>query len=171
MNKYAVGLYDNEQVLKTGIKKLFSAGVEIYDVYTPHPVHGIEEMFSIPRSRLPVAAFCFGCLGLSLAFLMMWYMMHYDWPMNIGGKPTLPAIAFIPVSFECTVLLAAHGMGLTFLVVTRLIPGSTPRIMDERATDDRYVIAVKINGQDAGQVGTLLQDSGAVEVKVKEANY
>src|SRR3546814_1146416 len=76
---------------------------------------------------------------------MMWYMITYDWPMNIGGKPNFPIISFIPICFEMTVLFASYGMGLTFFLVNRNIPGSTPRIMDERATDDRFVVAVSLN--------------------------
>src|SRR3546814_19694489 len=90
MNKYAVALYDDEDVLKSGIGRLQSAGVQIYNVYTPYPVHGLEKLVGVRRSRLDIVAFCFGCLGVSCAFLMMWYMITYDWPMTIGGKPNFP---------------------------------------------------------------------------------
>lgn len=172
MNKYAVALYDDEDVLKSGISKLQSAGVKIHDVYTPYPVHGLEKLVGVRRSRLDIAAFCFGCLGVSCAFLMMWYMITYDWPMNIGGKPNFPVISFIPICFEMTVLFASYGMGLTFFIVNRNIPGSTPRIMDERATDDRFVVAVPVGQtEDPEGIHSLLRDSGAVEVKEKEAAY
>lgn len=172
MNKYAVALYDDEDVLKSGIKQLQSAGVKIHDVYTPYPVHGLENLMGVRRSRLDIAAFCFGCLGVSCAFLMMWYMITYDWPMDIGGKPNFPVISFIPICFEMTVLFASYGMGLTFFIVNRNIPGSTPRIMDERATDDRFVLAVPLTESDDQEaVNNLLRDSGAVEIKQKEAAY
>ncbi|SMO39152.1 DUF3341 domain-containing protein [Solitalea koreensis] len=165
--KYAIGLYDDQDILLQGIKEVQNNGQMIHDVYTPHPVHGLENVFIIPRSRLPIAAFCFGCLGISCAFLMMWYMITYDWPMDIGGKPNFPIVSFIPILFEWTVLFASFGMGLTFFLANRLIPGSTPRIMDERATDDRYVIAVEVNDENEQTVSSLFRQSGAVEVKYK----
>ncbi|MCO4293449.1 DUF3341 domain-containing protein [Solitalea sp. MAHUQ-68] len=165
--KFAIGLYDDEDVLKSGITSIQNKGQEIFDVYTPYPVHGLENVFFVPRSRLPIAAFCFGCLGLSLAFLMMWYMITYDWPMDIGGKPNFPVVSFIPVCFEWTVLFASFGMGFTFFMANRLIPFSTPRIMDERATDDRFVVAIEVNENNESSVADLIRQSGAVEVKYK----
>lgn len=167
--QFTIGLFDDEDVLKSGIKSMQAAGKNIYDVYTPYPVHGLENIINIPRSRLPIVAFCFGCVGFSLAMLMMWYMNIYDWPMDVGGKPNdMPMVTFVPILFEVTVLLASFGMGFTFFTVNKLIPGSTPRIMDERATDDRFVVAIETTGIANDEISSLFQKSGAVEVKVVE---
>lgn len=168
--KYIVGLYDDEDQLQAGIKALQQGGNHIHDVFTPYPVHGLEFLLKIPRSRLPIAAFCFGCVGLSCAFLMMWYMISFDWPMDIGGKPNFPVVSFIPISFELTVLFASFGMGFTFMFANGFYPGKQPDIFDERATDDKFVIAVelKAGNNTQEQLSTLLNQSGAVEVNYKD---
>jgi hypothetical protein len=91
-----------------------------------------------------IVSFMFGITGTSLALLGTWYMMIQDWPMNIGGKPNwtwyhnLPA--FIPVMFEFTVLCAAHGMAITYLIRNKTLPGMPARNPDPRSTDDKFII-------------------------------
>src|SRR3546814_14648257 len=138
MNKYAVALYDDEDVLKSGIGRLQSAGVQIYNVYTPYPVHGLEKLVGVRRSRLDIVAFCFGCLGVSCAFLLMWHMITYDWPMNIAGKPNFPFIRFILICFELTVSFSSYVLGLTFFLLNRFIAIFTPRILNIGVTHYRF---------------------------------
>ena len=88
--KFVIGIYEDEDVLLNAISSVREKGVSIYEVYSPFPVHGIEDKLGYKRSRLSVAAFCFGFLGLSLALTMMIGMMTIDWPMIIGGKDFLP---------------------------------------------------------------------------------
>src|SRR5438552_1770357 len=124
MSKTIYGIYDDEDVLVKGIEHLQAQGVNVTNVQSPFPVHGIEKLLHIPRTRISICAFLYGVTGTALALLMMWYMMIHDWHINIGGKPefylymNLPA--FIPVTFESTVLCAAHGMFITFLLRSKL---------------------------------------------------
>lgn len=112
--KYIVGSFGDPDELMDGIDKLQENKISIYDVYTPMPIHGIEAKLGVPPSRLPIVAFIFGCIGLTLGFSLLYYTMVYDWPMNIGGKPAFSAPAFVPVTFEVTILLTALGMVATF---------------------------------------------------------
>ena len=97
--KFIVGIFEDEDVLLNAITKVRDMGVNIYEVYSPFPVHGIENKLGYKRSRLSIAAFCFGFLGTCLALTMMIGMMTIDWPMIIGGKDFLPLPVFIPVTF------------------------------------------------------------------------
>ena len=101
--KFIVGIYEDEDILLDAISSVKDKGINIYEVYSPFPVHGIENRLGYKRSRLSIAAFCFGFLGLCLALTMMIGMMTIDWPMIIGGKDFLPLPVFIPVTFEMTV--------------------------------------------------------------------
>ncbi|NER84189.1 MAG: DUF3341 domain-containing protein, partial [Leptolyngbya sp. SIO1D8] len=83
---YLVGIYDDEDVLVNAIKQVRKSGIKIHEVFTPYPIHGLEDVLGYRRSRLPIAAFLFGLTGTALALTMMFYMMGFDWPMNIGGK-------------------------------------------------------------------------------------
>ena len=164
-------MYDDDEVLKNSAKKLVAKGVKISEVFSPFPIHGIENKLGIKRSRLPIAAFCFGLLGTITAFTMVYYMLVIDWPMNIGGKPAFAFPDFIPVMFELTVLFAAYGMVFTFFYVNHLFPGRAPRVMDLRATNDRFVIAIDASLNDINSVDAVLKEAGAIEIKHNERKY
>ncbi|MGW8123515.1 DUF3341 domain-containing protein [Roseivirga echinicomitans] len=168
---FVLGVFDDEDVLLSAVKKVRGAGVKIHEVYTPFPVHGLDDELGYKRSRLPIAAFLFGILGTSLALTMQYWMLGVDWPMIIGGKDFTPLADFIPVTFELTVLLSAFGMVGTFLVSSDLKPWKDPKLFDIRITDDRHVMAIDLGRNksiDAQTINSVLKDSGAVEVNDKE---
>ena len=136
-----LGKYRNPDESMESVQAIQSEGVQIYDVYSPFPIHGMDRLMGIKRSRLSVAAFLFGCLGICTAFFMQWFMLSFDWPMDIGGKPFV-GMSYVPVCFELTVLFTAFGMVFTFFGVSKLFPGKEPVLMDDRVTDDVIVVAV-----------------------------
>lgn len=166
---YLLGVYEDEDVLLDAIRKVREGGVNIEEVYSPFPVHGIEDALGYKRSWLSIAAFMFGILGTSLALTMQIGMMGVDWPMNIGGKDFIPFPSFIPVTFEMTVLLAAFGMVGTFFTISNLKPWGKPRIYDVRITDDKHVMAVDLdaNSKSESDIRSIIESSGASEVNNK----
>ncbi len=170
--KYILGLFEDPDEMMHGIDMLQKKSVPIYDVYTPMPIHGIERKLGLKDSRLGYAAFMFGCLGGTTIFSMAYYMLVHDWPMNIGGKPSFAIPDFVPITFEWTVLFTAFGMVATFFYATHLFPGRTPRTMDLRATDDRFVIAIDAKGNTPhDDITKILKEAGAVEVKHNDRKY
>ncbi len=167
---YILGVYEDEDLLLNAIKNVRNQGVKIQEVYSPFPVHGIEEALGYKRSWLSVAAFLFGITGTALALTMQSGMMTFDWPMIIGGKDYFPLPAFIPVTFELTVLLAAFGMVGTFLVISNLKPWAKPRIYDIRITDDKHVMAIDLasNNMAEARITEIVSRSGASEVNKKD---
>lgn len=167
--KYLVGIYDDEDVLMGAVKKVKNSGVKIHEVYTPFPIHGLDEVLGYKRSRLPIAAFLFGITGTSCALLMQIWMMGIDWPIIVGGKEYIPLPDFIPVTFELTVLFAALGMVATFLISNNLRPGKEPLVFDKRSTDDKFVLAVDLqkNTLSSDEITTILRNLGAIEVNTK----
>jgi Protein of unknown function (DUF3341) len=167
---FVVGIFDDEDVLLKGIKKVRNSGVKIQEVYSPFPVHGIDDALGYKKSRLPIAAFMFGVTGTSLALLMQIWMLGYDWPMIIGGKNFASLPPFIPVTFELTVLLSALGMVGTFMIVSDMKPYKWPRQFDIRSTDDKHVMAIDLAvnaGKSKDELSRILKDSGASEVNEK----
>ena len=166
---YILGVFDDEEVLLKSVKGIRHKGVKIEEVYSPFPVHGLDEALGYRRSRLSIAAFLFGMVGTALALTMQIWMLGVDWPMIIGGKDYAPIPTFIPVTFELTVLLAAFGMVGTFFVVSDLKPYKKPRIFDLRATDDKHIVAINKskNNLSEDQIKSILQSNGAVEVNEK----
>jgi hypothetical protein len=170
--KYILGHFEDPDDLMHGIGKLQENKVSIYDVYTPMPIHGIEDKLGIKRSRLGKVAFCFGLTGTITAITMITYMLVIDWPMNIGGKPNFAFPDFVPIMFELTVLFSAFGMVGTYFFVNLLAPGRAPRVMDLRATNDRFVIAIDAkDNAEHDKIDNILKEAGAVEVKHNERKY
>lgn len=167
---FVLGIYDDEDVLLKAIKHVREEGVKIHEVYSPFPVHGIEDVLGYKRSRLSVVAFMFGLLGTSLALTMQIGMLGVDWPMIIGGKDHIAFPDFIPVTFELTVLLASFGMVGTFMVISGLKPWAKPRLFDIRITDDKHVMAVDLakNNLSEDQIKGIISGSGATEVNNKD---
>ena len=166
---FVIGVYNDESVLMEAVRKVRDSGVKIHEVYTPYPIHGLDEALGYRRSRLPRVAFTFGLLGTSLALLMQFWMMGVDWPMVIGGKNFTSLPPFIPVTFEMTVLLSALGMVATFFIVADLKPYKKPRIFDIRSTNDKLIMAVDIAANSKGQseIESVVNSSGAEEVYQK----
>ncbi len=167
---YITGVYGDEVHVLKAIKAIRDEGVKIHEVFSPFPIHGIDEALGYKRSRLPRAAFMFGALGLSLALLMQYWMMGYDWPMIIGGKNFASLPPFIPVTFELTVLLSALGMVGTFMIASDLKPYKKPRIFDIRITDDKHVIAIDLgeNKLSKKEIIDLVAQTNAEEVNEKQ---
>jgi len=166
---YLVGVFNDEDVLLHGVEHIREKGVRIEEVYTPFPVHGLDEALGYKRSRLPIAAFLFGMTGTMLALTMQIWMLGFDWPMIIGGKNFASLPPFVPVTFELTVLLAAFGMVGTFMIVSDLKPYKWPRQFDIRSTNDKHVMAIDLAGNKLSkdEIARILKENGAEEVNEK----
>jgi hypothetical protein len=166
---YIVGIFGDEDVLLDAVGNIREKGVKIEEVYSPFPVHGLDEALGYRRSRLPIAAFLFGMTGTSLALFTQIWMLGFDWPMIIGGKNFASLPPFIPVTFEFTVLLAAFGMVGTFLIVSDLKPYKWPKLIDSRCTDDKHVMAIDLgsNKLSKSEIEGILRQAGAEEVNEK----
>lgn len=167
--RYLVGVYDDDDVVLKAVKEVRAKGIQIEEVFTPFPIHHMEDALGYKRSRLPIIAFLFGLTGLTLALTMQISMMVIDWPLIIGGKPFFAFVDFVPVSFELMVLLAAFGMCGTFFVRSSLYPFKTPRVFDVRSTDDKHIMAIDldVNKLSQSEIAEILKASGAVEVNEK----
>ena len=165
------GIYDDEVPLLEGCKKLRDAGIRIKEVFTPFPIHGIDPIIGVPRTRIAITAFIYGLTGASLATWMMWYMMVHDWPVDVGGKPNWSYYAnipsFIPITFEATVFCAAYGMSLTYLLRCWLVPGAKAKNPDPRTTDDKFMIYLELNDEQSKKADEILRSTGAEEVNYK----
>ena len=108
VKNYLIGIYDDDEIVLNAVKTIREKGGKIQEVYSPFPIHDMENALGYKRSTVPRAGFMFGVLGLSLALILQLYTMHWDWPMIIGGKNT-HSVAFVPVAFEMTVLITSLG--------------------------------------------------------------
>ena len=108
-----------EELLRAS-KAVREAGYTRTDAFTPFPVHGIEEALGIPRTKLPYVVLLCGIAGGLAGYLLQYYCAVIAYPLNIGGKPLHSWPAFIPVTFECTILVAALSAVLGMLALNGL---------------------------------------------------
>ena len=164
-------LYNDDDILLSAVKKIKEKHYDIDEVYTPFPVHGLDKVMGLEPTRIAIAAFIYGCIGITVAILMMNYIMIVDWPQNIGGKPSFSFLenmpSFVPVMFEMTVFFAAHLMVITFYLRSKLWPFKKAENPNPLTTDDKFLVEIELNDNEK-RLTTLLKKSGAIEVSVIE---
>lgn len=168
-------MYDDDDVLKDGAKKLVAKGIKVAEVFSPFPIHGIDPIIGIKNTRLGIMAFLYGITGTMLATIGMRYFMITDWAINFGGKPNFTyldnILAFIPVTFEFTVLCAAHGMAITYLLRNKTLPGIPASNPDPRTTDDKFVMEFRMSENPnftTEEILELIKSTGISEIDQKE---
>ena len=174
-SKVIHALYTDDDVLLSAVKAVKAEKYHIEEIFTPFPVHGLDKAMGLEPTRIAIAAFMYGCVGLIVATTMMNYIMIEDWPQDIGGKPSFSYLenmpAFVPIMFELTVFFAAHLMVITFYLRSRMWPFKNAENPDPRTTDDHFLMEIPVHDNEK-ELETLLTKTGAVEVHVvdKEAH-
>jgi hypothetical protein len=159
-----VGYFDDERRLVEATAAARAAGLEVSDAFIPYAVHGLDEAMGQRRSRLPWVCFLAGLTGGALALSFELWTSVASWPLNVGGKPFASIPAFIPVTFELTVLSAALASAGAFLFRSRLFPGRAAAPLP-RVTDDRFALVL---AQDGARAREVLRAAGAVDVQTEE---
>lgn len=110
--------FPDPEALVSAARHATEAGYRQVDAYSPFPIDELGSALRLKPSRLPFAVLTGGILGGALGFLMQAYATVIDLPTNIGGRPLLSWPAYIPITFELTILLAAFGGVIGMFVVT-----------------------------------------------------
>lgn len=138
-------------------------GYRRIDTYTPYPLEEAERWLGFGRPWLPRVIFGGGLVGAILGYGIQWYADVWSYPQNVGGRPVHAAPAFIPATFEATVLGAALVAFFGLLAVLRLPELWTPVFEIEgfeRSSVDRYWVGVDARDDrfEPGRIRRLLED-------------
>lgn len=168
--KFVVGCFEEEGALFEAVKRVRKGGYKLHDVYTPFPIHGLDQVMGLRETSLHTAGFIYGISGTTLGLSFISWVFTRDWPLNIGGKPHFALPAWIPIMFELTVLFAAVGMVLTFCYLCQLAPFVKKHHFHLRATDDKFVMVIECTPKtDEAAASAFLQGLGATEVNTQIA--
>jgi hypothetical protein len=112
--------FDDPTALVAATARAHHEGYRRLDAYSPFPIEALHEALGAPASRLPLIVLIgglFGCIG---GYLLQYWVAVIAYPLNVGGKPLHSWPAFIPVTFECTILAAALAAVLGMLALNGL---------------------------------------------------
>jgi Protein of unknown function (DUF3341) len=99
--------FETATELVDAVKQTRSAGYRDYDAYTPFPVEAVAEAMGEHHNQLPLLVLLGGIAGLVGGYALAYWTSAIDYPINVGGRPLNSWPAFIPITFETTVLGAA----------------------------------------------------------------
>jgi len=162
--------YENVADVMAAAAKVRDAGFRRWDVYTPFPVHGMDDAMGLKNSKVGWFTFICGLSGLTLGMFMIWWMNAYDYALVVGGKPLFSPIFAFPVAYECTILLGAFGSLFGMLLMNRLPRLYHPLFKSERfrkVTHDKFFIAIESADPkfEDEETRKLLEQSGSKHIE------
>ncbi len=165
-----VATFSRAEDLVRAVRQARREAFRVHDVFAPFPVHGLDEAMGIRRTRLPRVTLIAGLTGLCCAMALQYYANVLDWPLNVGGKPDNSTLAFIPISFELTVLFGGLATVAAFLLKARLYPGKQPWLVIAGVTDDVLAVVLRKPESAAAEerARALLGEHGAERIVESE---
>jgi Protein of unknown function (DUF3341) len=161
--------FTDPQELLTAANAAREAGYTELDAYSPFPIHGLSDAIGFHHSRLSAVVLAVGIIGGISGFFMCWYANVVWYPLNIGGKPYNSWPAWIPITFECTILFAAFAAVLGMLALNGLpMPYhpvfNVPRF--DQASRDKFFLVIQARDPkfDLDAVWKFLESLGPREV-------
>ena len=141
-----MGEFDSPEALLAAARGAFAQGFRRMDGYSPFPVEGLAEALGIHGSRVPLIVLVGGILGCLGGFFLQYWVAVIDYPINIGGRPLNSWPAFIPVTFEMTILVAALAAIFGVLALNGLPMPYHPVFNVERfalASSSRFFLCIE----------------------------
>jgi hypothetical protein len=138
--------FDAPEKILAAAERAAAKGYREMDAFTPFPMEELTDALKVKHTKLSLFVLCCGVTGGLLGFFMQYWMNGIDYPLNIGGKPLYSWPAFIPITFEMTILFSAIGA-----VVGMIFRNGLPRPVHpvfnidsfERATRDHFFLCIE----------------------------
>lgn len=170
---YSVGgLFDTPDSITHAAEAAVKEGFTKFDVNTPYPVHGMERAMKLKPSLIGYATLFFGLSGAAGAFLFMYWVSVMDYPLIIGGKPFFSWPAFVPITFEVTVLSAAVGTVAVLIALLFRFPNNAHPLHDtnymKNVSSDKFGLNVVAIDPlfDETKIKDFLSREGAKDIEV-----
>ena len=170
-NLYCVSaLFDTPDKIINAARKTTEAGYKKFDVNTPYPVHGMDKAMGMGQSKIGYITLFFGLSGAVFIFLFMWWTFASNYNIVVGGKPFLSAPAFIPITFETTVLFAAISTFVGMIAVFFKLPHNSHPLHDteymKAVSGDKFGLVIEADDEqfERNKVTEFLKSLGAYQV-------
>ncbi len=164
-------LFDSPNSIIHAADAVVEAGYKKFDAHTPYPLHGLDKAMRLKPSKLGFVTLSFGLSGTAFILFFMWWAMSVDYPMVVGGKPFFALPAFIPITFEFTVLLAALSTVFGMIAAFLYLPNNSHPLHDteymKKVSSDRYGIVIEADDPNfnEAEINTLFKNLHAVHIE------
>lgn len=141
-----MGEFASAETLLEAAGRAYAEGYRRMDAYSPFPVEGLAEAIGFDKNRLPLIVLIGGVAGCLGGFYLQYWASVIDFPINVGGRPFNSWPAFIPVTFELTILVAALSAVLGMLALNKLPMPYHPVFNVERfelASRNRFFLCIE----------------------------
>jgi mono/diheme cytochrome c family protein len=165
-------LFDSADSILYAAKKIKEAGYTNYDLNTPYPIHGMDDIISNKPSRLGYITLFFGFSAAAFILSFMWWTLAINYPLVIGGKPFFPLPAFVPITFEFTVLLGVLSTVLGMIAIVFNLPYNSHPLHDTKymrnVTSDKYGAVIEAEDPlfDVNKVTEYLEYIGGKSIEL-----
>jgi hypothetical protein len=173
MAKYQSGLaavFTTEEQLLQAANKMRQMGLKHFEAISPYPIHGMEEACGIKRSWIPFVTFGAGVTGMGLGTWLPWFTSAVDWPIIVGGKPFWSLPAFIPITFELTILFAALA-SVGAMILACGLPKIDPPVIDPDLTSHKFAIFVPRGKNSVSQAEVRKALEALAPEQIKETEF
>jgi len=166
--------FEDPEELIHAVRRARAAGYRRMDAYTPFPVEHLSEELGYRHTILPLIVLIGGVVGCAGGFFLQYWVSVIDYPVNVGGRPLNSWPAFIPVTFETTILVAALSAVLGMLALNGLPMPYHPLFNSPRfalASRNRFFLCIeatdkKFNRETTAKFLSELKAKGVSEVAV-----
>jgi len=138
--------FESPTAIVEATRKAYVAGYRRMDAFSPYPIEELTEALGIKHSKLPLIVLIGGILGCLGGYSLCYWVSAVAYPINVGGRPLHSWPAFIPVTFECTILLAAFAAVFGMLALNGLPQPYHPVFsVDhfEMASNNRFFLCIE----------------------------
>ena len=170
-DKVIYAMYDDDDTTKDAAKLLVGKGVHVSEVYSPFPIHGMDDAMGLKRSKLGYVIGAMGLTGALFGFGLQTWIHSIEYPMNISGKPFFAYPAYAIITFELMVLFSAFGAVFGMMYFNRIPRFHHPVFYSDkfsRVTSDAFYVSIEISDPkyNEEEVKSFLKQIGGTEIEV-----
>ncbi len=164
-----LGVFKDENLMVDAIKKIREKSIKIEEVFMPYPVHNIEDIAGLHKTRLYGAALLFGIFAATSVFYFLYWATVKSYPLVYGGKPIFSIPSDIVITFVLTINITSGLSVIAFFIINKFYPGKDSNLIDPRVVDDTFVVAIHKpeSIEDTNLINELFMTNGAIEVNEK----
>jgi hypothetical protein len=165
-------LFDSPDSIVNAAKKIKEAGYNNFDINTPYPIHGMDDAVKAKSSKLGYITLFVGFSAAAFIMSFMWWTLAINYPLVVGGKPYFPLPAFVPITFEFTVLLGVLSTVFGMIAVAFNLPNNSHPLMDteymRNVSSDKYGAVIEADDKqfEEGKVKEFLKSLGGHSIEL-----